>query len=440
MSAVAPDNILERPPSARSSSCTDSPHLHPLRAGPTLPPEAFAPIRRRMVLNCCKWDPQVGDVSTLAPFPLLIGRADWQQLCSTAEGLARELIAAEAELLGRPDLHRKVAVPRPLRNALAEARNRGATPAAVRTLRFDFHWTPDGWRISEVNSDVPGGFAEASELTRLFADSFGPSMNLAVPGDPAAAWADAVAVAAGGAPVALLSAPGFMEDFQVVSYMATRLVERGVAAHLAAPSQLAWAAGHASLRAAWYDGPLGAVVRFFQAEWMARLPRSCTWRPLVAGGRTPVTNPGTSVLTESKRFPLAWEHLAAALPTWRRLLPETRDPRDAPWRRDDGWLLKTAFCNTGDTVAARDLVLPQRWRAAARAAFLWPGQWVAQRRFETVPLATPSGDVHPCVGVYTIDGRACGAYTRVATRAVIDYRAIDVALLVEGDLVQEGPA
>jgi glutathionylspermidine synthase len=393
-----------------------------------------------MVLNCCKWDPQVGDVATLAPFPLLIGRAEWQGLCSTAEALARELIAAEAELLGRPDLHRTLAVPRPLRSVLRDTRDIDPTPAAVRTLRFDFHWTTDGWRISEVNSDVPGGFAEASELTRLFADHGGASANLAIPGDPAAAWADAVAAAAGVAPVALLSAPGFMEDFQVVSYMATRLAERGVAAHLAAPSQIAWDAGHARLRAAWYDGPVGAVVRFFQAEWMARLPQCCNWRPLVAGGRTPVTNPGTSVLTESKRFPLAWEHFVAALPTWRRTLPETRDPRAAPWRRDDGWLLKSAFCNTGDTVAARDLVSPQHWRSAARGALLWPGHWVAQRRFEMVPVRTPFGDVYPCVGVYTIDGRACGAYTRIAMRAVIDYRAVDVALLVEGDTVQEAPA
>jgi hypothetical protein len=231
-----------------------------------------------------------------------------------------------------------------------------------------------------------------------------------------------------------------MEDFQVVSYMGARLSERGVPAHLAAPSQLDWRDGRARLRAAWYDGPVAAVVRFFQAEWMARLPRPCHWRPLVAGGKTPVTNPGTSALTESKRFPLAWDRLAAALPTWRRLLPETRDPRDAPWRRDDGWLLKTAFCNTGDTVAARDLVSPRRWRAACRGAFFKPGKWVAQRRFETVPVATFAGDVHPCVGVYTVNGRACGAYTRVSSGAVIDYRAVDVALLIDEGGGEEGSA
>jgi len=38
-------------------------------------------------------------------------------------------------------------------------------------------------------------------------------------------------------------------------------------------------------------------------------------------------------------------------PTWRRLLPETRALVDAPWLRDDGWLIKSAYSNTGATSA-----------------------------------------------------------------------------------------
>jgi glutathionylspermidine synthase len=385
-----------------------------------------------MLLEYCKWDPQVGDVSTLADFPLLIGRSHWDEICRIAEALAAELSAAEAQLLRRPDLHRALAIPRWLRQALRAALHDGPTPAAVRVLRFDFHWTTEGWRISEVNSDVPGGFAEASEFPRLVAAGCDAAASPA--GDPASAWAAAVAQAAGtGGSVALLAAAGFMEDLQVVSFMARRLSERGLTPHIASPSQLDWRDGRAHLRTAWCDGPVAAVVRFFQVEWLARLPRNCRWRPLIAGGRTRVTNPGSAVLTESKRFPLVWNGLTVPLPTWRRLLPESRDPRDARWRSDDGWLLKTALCNTGDTVAARDLVPPKRWRTTCRSAWLRPGQWVAQRRFETLPVPTPMGDVYPCIGVYTIDGRACGAYTRIATRPVIDYRAIDMALLVESE-------
>ena len=73
-------------------------------------------------------------------------------------------------------------------------------------------------------------------------------------------------------------------------------------------------------------------------------------------------NPGIAVLTESKRFPLVWDQLSTALPTWRRLLPTTVDPRDADWLRNDSWLVKSALCNTGDTVVIRSLLSNDQWR------------------------------------------------------------------------------
>ena len=115
---------------------------------------------------------------------------------------------------------------------------------------------------------------------------------------------------------------------------------------LAHPRQLRWEAGVAQFESgnANSDRPLAAVVRFYQGEWLARLPRNVGWECLFVGGRTPVTNPGITLLTESKRFPLAWDAgrrrglfgaerpaCGTPMPTWRQLLPETRDPRDAPW-------------------------------------------------------------------------------------------------------------
>jgi glutathionylspermidine synthase len=402
--------------------------IAPLRAGESLPPDVFTDIRTKLMLRHCKWDPQVEDISTLAPFPLLMRRSEWSRLCADAESLAAEVIQAERELLERSELHATLAVPRPLRKALCAG---SPPPVAVRLMRFDFHPTSNGWRISEVNSDVPGGFCEASEFPRLVS----PHVSLTeTPADPGAMWADALSHRAGGH-VALLVAPGFMEDQQVVGYMGGLLAERGITPHLIDPAQLAWRDGHAYLR----DLPLVAVVRFYQAEWLARLPRrhrGC-WLPLASCGRTPVTNPISAVLTESKRFPLIWDRLRTGLRAWRRLLPETRDPRDAPWRTDDGWLLKSAFCNTGDTVSAASLTPAKDWRKTQWLARLFPRQWIAQRRFETLPIDTPLGDMYPCVGVYTIDGRAAGAYVRLSHRPIVDYRAIDAALLIEPDGFEE---
>lgn len=396
--------------------------LRPIRSGAALEPRHFAAIRRELLLRHCKWDPQVGDVSTLAPFPLLMPSRCWRELETLAERLTRELMDAERELLEREDLYNVLAIPRPLRGVLRRARRDGFTPCAVRVMRFDFHWTVSGWHISEVNADVPGGFSEASEFPRLMADA----CAAIAPGNPSRVWAGRLAAISEGRPVALLAAAGFMEDQQVVSYLARVLRAHELDARLAGPLQIEWKSGVACLN----GHALGSLVRFYQVEWLPRLPRRSQWTYLLAGGRTPVSNPLAGIFGESKRFPLVWSLISARLPTWTRLLPETRDPRDAPWRTDDSWLIKTAWCNTGDTVSGRGLIQSRQWRRAYWSATMYPRQWIAQRRFEPEAVASPIGDVYPCIGVYTVDGRACGAYTRISNGRVIDHRAIDAALLL----------
>jgi glutathionylspermidine synthase len=399
----------------------------PIRCGPPIDPAAFADVRRRLVLEHCKWDPQVGDVATLAPFPLILDRPTWRQLARDVEALAAETLAAEPHLLRSPALQRTLGVPRPLRRVLARSTGLGAPPSPVRAMRFDFHPTPDGWRISEVNSDVPGGYCEASSFTAMIA-AHAPSCTPA--GDPGGAWASAIVRATDG-PIALLAAPGFMEDQQVTAYLATRLQALGREAHRIGPGQLRWRDGRAQIAVGGRLVDVGAIVRFYQAEWLTALPRWSGWQNLLVGGRTPVTNAGAALLTESKRFPLTWDALPTPTDHWRRLLPETRDPRDAPWPTDDAWILKTAYCNTGDTVTIRDLAPQRAWRAAARSARWFPRQWVAQRRFDTLAVDSPIGPVYPCVGVYVIDGHAAGAYGRLSPTPVIDYAATDVAVLIE---------
>lgn len=392
---------------------------------------AFAELRREMELSHCKWDAQVGDVSTLAPFPLLIEIEDWRELALLAEQLAAETNLMEEALLDRPDLYDALALPRALRKLFVS----GAppTPAAARVMRFDFHWTTEGWRISEVNSDVPGGYTEATSFTRSMAAHF-PFARTG--GDPTSALVEGIVRRRRdeGA-VALTSAPGHMEDHQVVAYLAARLRERGIPAEVISVSHLRWKEGAASIENQWCRGPVSAVVRFFQAEWLARLPRSITWRPLFVGGRTPVANPGTAALTESKRLPLVWDRLGVSVPAWRRLLPETRALADAPWTHDERWLIKSAFSNTGDTVSVREAMSRMEWQRRAWSARLRPRSWLAQRRFEVVPLYERGegggGErAYPCIGVYTVDGIAAGAYARLSRGLVIDAFARDAALLI----------
>jgi glutathionylspermidine synthase len=301
-------------------------------------------------------------------------------------------------------------------------------------MRFDFHPCREGWRISEVNADVPGGYSESTELTRLMADAHPGLLPTGAPGDR---WCDAIvahARASSGrdAPTgALVYATGFTEDLQVCAYLADHLRARGCMAVLAQPQHLRWIEGRAHLRAAHHQGPLDFVVRFFQCEWLPRLPRSVEWRPLVAGGLTPVANPGLSVLLESKRQPLAWPRLRTPVPTWRALLPETCA---LPWRArtlDASWVIKSAYSNNGDDVLHREHTPALEWRKGTRWLFASRGSWLAQRRFEAESLETPWGAMYPCLGVYTVDGRAAGIYGRLSHREIVDFRATDVAVLVD---------
>ena len=63
----------------------------PLRAGDELPEDLFQGVRQRLVLDAFKWDPQVGDVSTISRFPLLLSKTHWGQLSHLATLLAATL-------------------------------------------------------------------------------------------------------------------------------------------------------------------------------------------------------------------------------------------------------------------------------------------------------------------------------------------------------------
>lgn len=388
--------------------------------------EAFAKIRQRAIFDLCKWDPQVGDVCTIADVPIVLRQADWDHLVAMAEALARELLAAEDELAERPDLCADLGLPRAIVNTL-EQTSRRRSPGFARLVRFDFHHTPDGWRISEANSDVPGGLNEASGLAGLMRPHHPGTVGV---GDVAGAYVNSIVAAVGqGAAVGLVHATAYTDDRQVMVYLSQRLTQAGLRTSLLSPADLRWHEGWAERVSS--GGRLDGLIRFFPAEWLPNLPRRCGWTHFFRGASTPTSNPATSLLTQSKRLPLLWPWMHTPMPTWRSLLPETLDPREVRWRSADDWILKPVLGRVGEGVGIVGVTEAKEMQRITREATRHPARWIAQRRFESTPLQVGENSLHASVGVYTVDGRAVGAYGRLARRPLIDDRACDAAVLVE---------
>lgn len=394
-----------------------------------LPPPVASAIRRRAIFECCKWDPQVEDVSTIADVPIILNRTEWLSLVLAAESLAVEVVNAERELRQRPELHATLALP----GTICRLLRRPTTPfdQGTRFIRFDFHHTEDGWRISEANTDVPGGLNEASGLPIIVAPHV-PGTTAA--GDVAGCYAEALLGGLRDRPhVALVHATAYADDRQVMTYLARRLEERGARVSFASPAHLRWRDGRATLETAWTSSPVDSIVRFYPSEWMDNLPRACGWQTFFEGTVTPVSNPATAMLTQSKRFPLTWDRLRTPMSTWWTLLPETRDPRDVRWQGSGEWVLKPVLGRVGEDVGIAGVTPAAEWVRIVRAVERYPSHWVAQRRFAATPLRVGDSVRYPSVGVYTVNTRVVGAYGRIADRPLIDARARDAAVLIRND-------
>jgi glutathionylspermidine synthase len=379
-----------------------------------------------MILDYFKWDPQVGDESVLFPQPLILDSKNWQKLARAAEQMALELTRVESVLFDRADLQAALGLPRPLIQALKN----WTTPqqsSSLRVLRFDFHATTDGWKISEVNSDVPGGFTESSNFTALMAGLY-PSTHS--PGNPCEAWKHALTSLPGVKNVGILYASGYSEDQQVASFLGWTVQTADLRPYfIQHPERLSWRDGTAMID----QHPLDVLVRFYQSEWLAALSERSGWIRLFRPAQTVVTNPGYSALTESKRLPLLWNQLGTPTCMLQKMFPQCCDPREVEHGEDE-WVFKPAFSNTGDNV-----IIPALTDRAMRSKVLRKivrdsQRWIAQKRFVPLAVTAASGaQLFPCIGVYTINGKATGAYARLSRGFITDYRALEAALLIHDD-------
>jgi len=407
--------------------------MKPLGAGSLLPEEVWQAVRLQTIFGCCKWDVQSEDQCVLARFPLQLAQSEWRRLANRAEALSTEALAAEQEIMHREELHGRLGLPRGVRKALRHFEEPDRCMGAARVMRFDFHFTDQGWRVSEVNADVPGGFIEASGFTELMSAAYG--MTTAPP-NPAQAYAEAVFNATHpGALVGLVHATGYTDDRQVMEYISSEIRARGMKTCMLSPAHLQWRTGRAQITCNFATGWPDLLVRFFPADWLPNLGDRNFWWGYFRGGQTPMSNPGSALLIQTKRFPLVWDDLATPLPTWRALMPETRCPGEASDLWSGDWVLKPALGRVGEGVTIPGVSRVEQLAHVKLDVRLHPSAWVAQRRFQVIPVNVEGQQYYPCLGIFTVDGRAAGAYGRVAKKRLIDGDAQDAAvLLCEGDL------
>lgn len=399
----------------------------PFRFGEALPADVFAGVRKRTIFEHCKWDAQHEDRSVLAPFALLLEQQAWVELQGLAEALSGETLAAERELRKCERLHRSLGLSRAVRRILR--RNECEDRGIARVMRFDFHFTSNGWRISEVNADVPGGFVEAGGFTSLMA-SLHPGARM--PANPGQAYAQCLRSAIGpGGTVALIHATAHSDDRQVMEYLARDFRHAGLKTLIASPAHVTWSDGQAAVTCEFARTVPDVLVRFFPGEWLPNLRRDSMWAPWFGGSKTYLSNPGAALLVQSKRFPLTWPHLGVPLPTWTNLLPEASCPSTISPRELREWVLKPAFGRVGEDVAIAGVTPEKEWRACRRAARLFSSHWVAQRRFQAIPVRCEEEDRYASLGVFTVDGVAAGIYGRISRKPLIDQEAQDVAVLIE---------
>jgi glutathionylspermidine synthase len=397
----------------------------PWKAGLPQTGEEYGKLRREAIFRYHKWDQQVADVETFCSFPLVLRLSAWRELTQLAEALARETQELEEKLLSRPDLWAQLGLPSEVLRAMRD--HKPVSRGKARLIRFDFHFTNEGWKISEANTDVPGGWNEATGYAELMSQKYPGHMT-------AGRFCDtyAAALTSGirdGARIALIHATAYSDDHQAMVLLSEHLERRGLRTVLASPENITWRKGHAHVGAKGHEELIELIVRYFPGEWIARL-RGDASIPFFRGSFTLISNPATALLTQSKRCPLIWSLLGISLKTWSALLPACAEPSEVAWETDPSWIIKPALGRVGADIGMREDIPRRHWENIRQRARRHPDQWIAQRKFIALPLATAEGDRYPCVGVYTIDGKVAGAYGRLATTPVVNHLAQDAAILI----------
>lgn len=396
----------------------------------SIPPNKYDDYRLDVMFDGYKWDPQFLDHNTIARHVLIITEEEHQELERLTEKLDQETVRAEEMLNRNLKLARPLALPDRIMKELIKMKNYQADQH-IRLMRYDFHPTAEGnWAISEVNSDVPGGFAEASLMPGIAAKLLGDEhywyKNF---GD---ITADAIArkVKSAGK-IMLVHCTSYSDDRQVMQFLGDKLKNMGFGILYGAADHLRFENKEAVSILDGNAGKIDAIFRFTPLEWLIDIKPKC-WQGYF-DTITPSCNHPIAIFAQTKRFPFVWdslEKLGVSLSTWRELLPETIEVRDARHKSD--FIFKPACGRVGEGISIIEACKEDEYQTIIREVKKHPEKYLAQQRFNSKPLVSPEGEsFHVCLGSYSVEGKAAGYYARISKTPRIDSNAADIPVLIE---------
>lgn len=398
-----------------------------------IPKEKYDEYRLDAIFNCYKWDPQFLDNNTIAKYALVISEEEHRVLKELTEKIDKETIDAEEFLNKNLKLAKPLALPKKIYNELKRMKNYDSNKH-IRLMRYDFHPTVEGkWAVSEVNSDVPGGFAEASLLPEAAMNALDEDKYYHKNFGDILANAIAQKVVKNGR-IMMVHCTCYSDDRQVMQYLGDKLktmgfnIIYGAADHLKFVNNVAYSVLDGN------EGKIDGIVRFTPLEWLKDI-KPKNWDGYF-DTITPSCNHPVAIFAQTKRFPLVWDILEKNnidLSTWKELLPETIEVRAA--KNKDGFIYKPACGRVGEKISIKEACSDDEYNRILIDVKKHPKEYLAQKKFISKPLISEDGEIfHVCLGSYTVDGKHGGYYARISNTPRIDSNAADIPVLIERNL------
>lgn len=395
-----------------------------------IPDEKYYDYRLQAMFDCYKWDPQFFDSNTLAKYILVLTSEENNKVINLTKNLDKETRLAEEYLNKNIKLSKKLALPKKIIEQIPNMQTYDKTQN-IRLMRYDFHPSVDGnWVVTEVNSDVPGGFAESSLLPDLARriinmpdleyNSFGEVMVKAINSKLNRKGT-----------IMMVHCTCFSDDRQVMQYMGDRLKKEGYDIIYGAADHINFKNKKAYCILDNNKKDIDLIFRFTPLEWLIQMkPRRWDgyFNTITSSCNHPI-----GIYAQSKRFPFVWDDLentGISMKTWRSLLPETLMVKDLGSR--EGFIYKPVYGRVGEKISIKEACKGDEYAKILNDVKKHPNQYLVQKRFQSMPLkGDDNTEYHICLGSYTVEGEHAGYYARMSPYPRIDSYAADIPVLIE---------